>query len=237
MVKVWEKRLDLAQMASELRGHGCVEDVALATIDRDGELRVAAVVVPSIRGSELIEREGSGSFSRALRASLTPTFDPVLHPRYWRIVPELPADTQGRLPPGAIRALFGASQPGAVVADRPEVLDEFIGRDFVERSCRVPLDLTCFAGHFPEVPVVPGVLELDWAMEQVAQLLGHAPRVAEIESLRLASPLKPGQRFHVYSRVTRGDETGAKVEFKLWSRDATHATGRVRLEVAEESPP
>lgn len=236
MVKVWEKRLDLAQMASELRGHGCVEDVALATIDRDGELRVAAVVVPSIRGSELIEREGSGSFSRALCASLTPTFDPVLHPRYWRVVPELPANTQGRVPLGAIRALFGASQ-GAVVADRPEVLDEFSGSGFVERSCRVPLDLTCFAGHFPEVPVVPGVLELDWAMELVAQLLGHAPRVVEIESLRLASPLKPGQRFRVHSRVTRGDETGVKVEFKLWSGDATHATGRVRLEVAEEFPP
>jgi acyl-coenzyme A synthetase/AMP-(fatty) acid ligase/3-hydroxymyristoyl/3-hydroxydecanoyl-(acyl carrier protein) dehydratase len=230
VVKVGEKRLDLVQMTSELRGHGCVEDVALATIDRDGELRVAAVVVPSTRGSELIEREGRGSFSRELRASLNPTFDPILHPRYWRIVPELPANSQGKVPLDAVRALFGASQPGGVVADRPEVLDELSGSDFVERSCRVPLDLACFPGHFPELPVVPGVLQLDWAMELVAQLLGRPARVTEIKSLKLASPLRPGQRFRVHSRVSAGE----RVEFKLWSRDATHATGRVRLQVSQE---
>ena len=78
--------------------------------------------------------------------------------------------------------------------------------------------------------MVPGVLQLDWAMELVAQLLGQAPRVAEIQSLKLTSPLRPGQRFRVHSRVT----AGAKVEIKLWSSDATHATGRVRLEEPEE---
>jgi hypothetical protein len=65
-------------------------------------------------------------------------------------------------------------------------------------------------------------------MELVAQHLGHTPRVAEIITLKLTSPLRPGQRFRVHARVV-GDE---KVEFKLWSKEATHATGRVRLEVS-----
>jgi 3-hydroxymyristoyl/3-hydroxydecanoyl-(acyl carrier protein) dehydratase len=194
---------------------------------------VAAVVVPSTHGSALIEREGRSSFSRGLRASLDMTFDPVLHPRYWRIVSELPVNSQGKLPLDAIRALFGVSQPGGVADDRPELLDELSGSDFVERSCRVPLDLTCFPGHFPDVPVVPGVLQFDWAMELVAQLLGHAPRVSEIQSLKLTSPLRPGQRFRIHSRIT----AGAKVEFRLWSEDATHAAGRVRLETSEETLP
>jgi 3-hydroxymyristoyl/3-hydroxydecanoyl-(acyl carrier protein) dehydratase len=201
--------------------------VVLVTIDRDGELRVAAIVVPSIRGSELIEREGRGKFSHVLRAMLTPTFDPVLHPRYWRIVSELPANSQGKLPLETIRALFGVSQPCRVVADRPQVLGELSGSDFVERSCRVPPDMACIPGHFPEAPVVPGVLQLDWAMDLVTQLLGQTPRVTEIESLKLAAPLRPGQRFRLHVRVTAGE----KVVFKLWSRHVTHATGRVRLEV------
>ena len=78
-----------------------------------------------------------------------------------------------------------------------------------------------------EIPVVPGVLQLDWAMDLVVQLLGQAPRVTEIESLKLTSPLRPGQRFRIQSRVT----ADSKVVIKLWSRDAIHATGRVRLEV------
>ena len=228
VVKVGEKRLDLAEMASELRGHVCVEDAALLTIEREGELRVAAVVVPSSRGSELMEGEGRGSFGRRLRSSLAMTVDPVLHPRYWRIVHELPADSQGKLPLDVLRALFGAKQPSEVVTDRPEVLSELSGSDFVERACRVPLDLICFPGHFPGVPVVPGVLQFDWAMELVAQHLGHAPRVAEIELLKLTSPLRPGQRFRLHIRIA----TDATVEFKLWSKEVTYATCRVRLDVS-----
>jgi acyl-CoA synthetase (AMP-forming)/AMP-acid ligase II len=228
VVKVGEKRLDLAEMVSELRGHECVEEVALLTIEREDELRVAAVVVPSIRGSELIQREGRSSLSRALRASLAHAFDPVLHPRYWRIVHALPADSQGKLPLGALRALFGASSPGETKAERPEVLSELSGGDFVERWCRVPLDLACFPGHFPNRPVVPGVLQFDWAMELVAQQLGHTPRVAEINSLKLTSPLRPGQLFRLHVRVS----AEGKVEFKLWSKEATYATGRLRLEVS-----
>jgi acyl-coenzyme A synthetase/AMP-(fatty) acid ligase/3-hydroxymyristoyl/3-hydroxydecanoyl-(acyl carrier protein) dehydratase len=228
IVKVGEKRLDLAQMASELRGHECVEDAALLTIEREGELRVAAVVVPSIRGSELIEREGRGSLSRGLRASLAMTFDPVLHPRYWRIVHELPTDSRGKLPLNTLRALFGASQSDEVMADRPDVLSELSGSDSVERACRVPLDLVCFSGHFPREPVVPGVLQLDWAMEMVAQHLGHIPRATEIESLKLTSPLRPGQRFRIRIRIT----SDAIVEFKVWSKEATYSTGRVRLEMS-----
>jgi len=228
VVKVGEKRLDLTQMTSALRAHVNVEDAVLAAIDRDGELRVAAVVVPSEVGSNLIEREGRGSYSRALRASLALHFDPVLHPRYWRIVSELPTNSQGKLPVGAVRALFGASPQSGSLADRPEVLDEFRGEDVIERSCRVPLDLACFSGHFPDRPVVPGVLQLDWGMELVAILQQRAPELAEVESLKLISPLRPGQRFRLQSRLLHGE----KFEIKLWSQSATYAIGCVRLEGA-----
>ena len=63
-------------------------------------------------------------------------------------------------------------------------------------------------------------------------LLGRAPRVAEIEALKLASPLRPGQRFRVHTRIS----AGAKVELTLCSEAVTHATGRVRLEELEETP-
>jgi 3-hydroxymyristoyl/3-hydroxydecanoyl-(acyl carrier protein) dehydratase len=80
---------------------------------------------------------------------------------------------------------------------------------------------------------VPGVLQLDWALELAAQLLGAPPLVVEIESLKLSSPLRPGQRFRIRSRLGEN----AKVEFKVWSRDSTHATGRVRLKMSSESSP
>jgi acyl-coenzyme A synthetase/AMP-(fatty) acid ligase len=67
VVKVGEKRLDLARMESQLRGHPWVTEVALVTLDREGEPRVAAALVPSERGWERLRHEGRRAFGRALR--------------------------------------------------------------------------------------------------------------------------------------------------------------------------
>jgi 3-hydroxymyristoyl/3-hydroxydecanoyl-(acyl carrier protein) dehydratase len=37
---------------------------------------------------------------------------------------------------------------------------------------RVPLELDCWPGHFPNWSVVPGVLQLDWVIEIIAKWLG-----------------------------------------------------------------
>jgi acyl-CoA synthetase (AMP-forming)/AMP-acid ligase II len=228
VVKVGEKRLDLARMESQLRGHPCVAEVALATIDRDTELRVAAAVVPTERGWERIRLEGRLAFVRALRASLTENWDPVLHPRLWRTVRDLPENTQGKVPLDSLAQLFQEPDWEGPAADRPEVLEEFRGRSSLERLCLVPRDLSCFPGHFPDLPVVPGVLQLDWAMELVAELLDATPRIEAIESLKLLAPLEPGGRFRIRVRVA----PEARVDLKIWSEGAEHARGRVRLDTA-----
>jgi acyl-CoA synthetase (AMP-forming)/AMP-acid ligase II/3-hydroxymyristoyl/3-hydroxydecanoyl-(acyl carrier protein) dehydratase len=225
IVKIAEKRLDLAQMSAELRRHESVEEVALAAIERDGQSRVAAAVVLSPHGRALLERDGRLGFNRRLREHLRAGFDPVVHPRYWRVVSELPSNAQGKVPLESIRALFEAPEPRDAVTDRPELLNELRGSDFIERTCRVPEDLSCFAGHFPDVPVVPGVLQLDWAMECVRALLSREPRIAEIESLKLIAPLRPGREFKIHTRITSENN----VLLEITSTEAIHAKGRVRL--------
>ncbi|MBW2493462.1 MAG: acyl-CoA synthetase [Deltaproteobacteria bacterium] len=225
IAKIGEKRLDLARMASELRAHAAVEEAALATIDRDAELRVAAAIVPSRSGWESIRRDGEREFVRSLRTRLADAWDPVLHPRYWRVVPELPANNQGKVALEALQRLFQPLESANTAADRPIVLDQFRGEDYLERSCRVPEDLDCFSGHFPGHPVVPGALQLDWAMDVAAELLDAPPRVAELESLKFPAPLKPGQAFRIRVRNVADDQ----LDFAISGNDADHARGRVRL--------
>ncbi len=225
IAKIGEKRLDLTRMASELRAKPSVEEAALATIDRDAELRVAAAIVPSEAGWELIQREGERAFVRVLRACLGEAWDPVLHPRYWRIVSRLPANSQGKVTLEALRGLFRPPESAKAEADRPIVLDQFRGRDYLERSCQVPKDLGCFSGHFPGHPVVPGALQIDWAMEVAAELLDAPPRVAELESLKFPAPLGPGQVFRIRVRNVANDQ----IDFTISGEDVDYARGRVRL--------
>jgi acyl-coenzyme A synthetase/AMP-(fatty) acid ligase/3-hydroxymyristoyl/3-hydroxydecanoyl-(acyl carrier protein) dehydratase len=235
VVKIGERRLDLTRMESQLRGQEWVEDVALTTLQREIEEpdteradpteRVAAVVVPSRQGWALIRDSGRRAFSSGLRSSLADAWDPVLHPRYWRFVVELPENQQGKIAQSLLRALFQDPDWGQLAGDRPERLGEIRSPQSIERSCLVPSDLSCFPGHFPDRPVVPGVLQLDWALALAEVWMGQALRVTEIESLKLLLPLEPGMRFRM--RVTRPQST--RLEIKLWNEDEVFAKARIRI--------
>ena len=233
VVKVGEKRLDLTRMASELRAIPTVEEVALATIDREAELRVAAAIIPSEEGWELIQQEGERAFIRVLRACLGDAWDPVLHPRHWRVVSMLPANSQGKVTLDALRSLFRPPKSAGAEADRPIMLEQFRGRDYLERSCRVPKDLGCFSGHFPGHPVVPGALQLDWVMDVATELLDTPPRVAELESLKFPAPLGPGDVFRIQVR----NVAEAQLDFTIFAEDVDYARGRVRLAHGPKSGP
>jgi acyl-CoA synthetase (AMP-forming)/AMP-acid ligase II len=225
IAKIGEKRLDLTRMASELRARPSVEEVALATIDREAELRVAAAIVPSVEGWKLIQQEGERAFVRILRNCLEAAWDPVLHPRYWRFVSKIPANTQGKVTLDALRNLFRSPESANTDTDRPIVFDQFRGRDYLERSCQVPKNLGCFSGHFPGRPVVPGALQIDWVMDVVAELLDEPPRVAELESLKFPAPLGPGQAFRIHVRNIAKN----RIDFTISGEGVDHAKGRVRL--------
>jgi 3-hydroxymyristoyl/3-hydroxydecanoyl-(acyl carrier protein) dehydratase len=149
----------------------------------------------------------------------------VLHPRYWRVVSRLPANSQGKVPLDALRSLFRPPESAGAEADRPITLEQFRGRDYLERSCRVPKDLSCFSGHFPGHPVVPGALQLDWVMDVVAELLDTPLRIAELESLKFSAPLGPGHAFRIHVRNVANDQ----IDFTISAEGVDYARGRVRL--------
>jgi acyl-coenzyme A synthetase/AMP-(fatty) acid ligase/3-hydroxymyristoyl/3-hydroxydecanoyl-(acyl carrier protein) dehydratase len=231
VVKVGEKRVNLDRMESQLRGHAWVQEVALTLVDRDTDLRVAAAVVPSEEGMEQIRERGRSGLGRGLRASLAGFWDPVVQPRLWRVVPALPANEQGKLTRSALDELFREASYGEASMDRPEVLEELRGSDFLERACRVPHDLACLPGHFPDQPIVPGVLQLDWVMELAAQLLERVVEVRELRAIKLLAPLRPGDSFRIHVRATAAGE----IAFSVFSEDHEHAKGRVRLNAGEET--
>jgi acyl-CoA synthetase (AMP-forming)/AMP-acid ligase II len=225
VVKVGERRLDLVQMESQLRGHALLADAALVVVERDGEPRVAAAVVPTEAGWALLREEGRRGFGRSLAAGLAADWHPVLHPRLLRTLSRLPENPQGKVTADALRALFREPERSAV--DRPQVLEELRGSDEIERVCRVPSELSCFAGHFPDAPVVPGVLQLDWAMELAGELMDTAPAAEAIESVKFRAPLGPGALFRIRVCVARG-----RVDFRLWGESTEHTAGLVRLATA-----
>ncbi len=220
VIKVGEKRLSLPDMEDALRGHAWVSNVALLPLGPAADVRVAAVVVPSPEGRAALEREGRRAVSASLAARLEPLFDRVLLPRAHRYVDELPRDDRGKTTVAALAGLFAPDE--GLPCTEPERISERRSPGRLERSLRVPVDLAFLEGHFPGFPIVPGVVQLRWALAIAAELLGRPPRVARVEALKFRDLLRPGQSFRA---VVALDVKGEAFEFRLTSDDA--ASGRV----------
>jgi 3-hydroxyacyl-[acyl-carrier-protein] dehydratase len=81
----------------------------------------------------------------------------------------------------------------------------------------VPLNHPCYDGHFPERPILPGVVLLELVVEQVGR---GAPRA--IPSVKFQRALAPGETFTLHWR-----ETGERVSFRCESGGEPVAEGTI----------
>ncbi len=109
LVKIEEKRISLTAMTERLRALPTVADGALVVLHGRRTCLGAAVVLDDAGQRQLAE-QGGVRFSRRLRLSLAPWFEPVVLPRKWRFVPSLPTDSQGKTTAAALTALFSEAQ-------------------------------------------------------------------------------------------------------------------------------
>lgn len=177
----------LESLASRLRSHSWVRDVRvfLPSADGGGGARLGqptALVVPSADGVRALRLGGK----QRLVAAWEPVVGRAGQPRatgleLW-LVDALP--TVGR----EAEALAEATKPVPVVSDlvRDAKLPSLTCR------VRVPYELPVFRGHFPSRPIVPGVVQIGWAVD-IARAQGVVDgRFAGISGAKFRRVLQPG---------------------------------------------
>jgi 3-hydroxymyristoyl/3-hydroxydecanoyl-(acyl carrier protein) dehydratase len=76
----------------------------------------------------------------------------------------------------------------------PEILGERAAPGRVELELRVPAQLACFAGHFPGLPILPGVIQVDWSVRLARPRLPLRGEFAGMEQLKFLSIVRPEAR-------------------------------------------
>ncbi len=89
---------------------------------------------------------------------------------------------------------------------------------------RVQPDLACLRGHFPALPVVPGAVQLGWALEFGAEFLGSASSMRACLSVKFERIIQPGRSL----RLLVASEVGTSMlRVEYWSALGRHSSGRI----------
>ncbi|RAS38080.1 AMP-binding protein [Paraburkholderia bryophila] len=186
VLKLDGKRVSLPELEARLARHPYVAQAALVPLEGATRKRVGAVVALTEAGSEALRDEGRVALAKTLRRHLADFFDVVVLPRHWRFRATLPFDARGKLPVAALAAAFEPRREGM------EVLAEARSGDTLHYDLRVPPTLVHFAGHFPGLPILPGVVQVDWAIRLAADHVPAARAIASVDRLKFMAPVAPG---------------------------------------------
>ncbi|RKT24743.1 acyl-coenzyme A synthetase/AMP-(fatty) acid ligase [Paraburkholderia sp. RAU2J] len=190
VLKLDGKRVSLPELEARLALHPYVAQAALVPLAGASRERVGALVALTEAGSVALRDEGRVLLARTLRRHLAGYVDVVVLPRHWRFRLSLPFDARGKLPVSAVAAAFGARAEGIEVL--AEALTQAHSGDTLHYELRVPPTLVHFAGHFPGLPILPGVVQVDWAVRLAADHLPAVRAVASIDRLKFMAPVSPG---------------------------------------------
>jgi len=221
IVKIEEKRVSLDAIEAALVGAGLVREARVLCVPDAVRQSLAAFVLPTEAGSALLAQDGKAAFNARLRAALAPLVEAVALPRRWRYLDAWPVNAQGKTPQSQLLALLdeGPRFPALrVLAEEPaRVLLELV----------VPSDLLYFDGHFRVAPVLPGVVQVDWAIHYGRQYLGLAGVFKGINALKFQQMIRPG---HPVQLELVHDQVKNSLNFRYLSDAGAHASGRILLE-------
>ena len=223
IVKLEEKRISLPMLELALTHHDWVAEARLGVV-HENRASLGALLVLSDSGLFALREHGRRALTQALRQHLSDHCEALALPRRWRLLRHLPLNSQGKLPQAQVDALLLAPRPKL-----PEVMSQREDEGQWTLNLSIPPDLAYFSGHFPTTPVLPGVVQVEWAMTLGQQLLDLPPRFAGMEVLKFQQLVRPGDAIEL---TLRFDRERSKLHFAYRNATAACASGRIVLEEA-----
>lgn len=222
IVKLEERRVSLTAIERRARALPELHEVRVVLLPGQRS-RLVAVATLSADGQALLEKLGKRALVDRLRQALAAGIELPAIPRRWRFVETLPTNEQGKTTERALASLFAPSQP----------IPQWLERDHAHALIRLQVapDLRVFEGHFPALPVLPGVALLDWAIGFGRAAFASAGAFVRMDNLKFQSIVRPGAVLELH--LAWHPANGA-MDFRYASATAMHASGRVIFARAQE---
>lgn len=96
IIKIEEKRISLVEVEKRLEQLSWINECAVIPFEEPNRLILASVIVLSDEGKQTLNSVGKGKFWLLLRNELRKWLEPIAIPRRFRVVEEIPLNSQGK---------------------------------------------------------------------------------------------------------------------------------------------
>ena len=220
IVKIEGKRISLTAIEERLRASPLTRDARALVLDGRRQ-RIAAVILLSASGRHQLGQLGKLAVNSMLRALLRETIEAVGLPRLWRYVDALPINAQGKTTEAALIALCGNrnSRPTQAIECRVHKADQRAVFELI-----APSDLLYFDGHFRDMPILAGVVQIEWIIAFGRRCFDLPPFFCAIHALKFQRVISP--ELPITLELVH-DPLKSCLSFKLSSHLGSHASGRI----------
>ncbi|ACV27986.1 ApeI family dehydratase [Kangiella koreensis] len=114
----------------------------------------------------------------------------------------------------------------------PEIISQNVNDHQLELELLINPELDAFAGHFDQFPIIPGVVQISWALHFFSSLLANQ---SEASSTRQVSSIKTLKFQHVITPNSRVkldlsfDDSKQMLAFRFYNSQHQYSSGKILL--------
>lgn len=107
---------------------------------------------------------------------------------------------------------------------QPEIISLRREADTVRLTLRIPEALVYFRGHFEQVPLLPGVVQVDWAIRLGRQHFNMPPNFKKLSALKFMHVISPGAQLTL---VLTWQADASELSFRYEAAELLYSSGRI----------
>lgn len=221
MVKIAEERVSLPEMEERLCEYKYIEKSYVSALNSQDRNIICAAITLNDLGKEYIIKNGRHQFIKDLKQYLLDYFPNVVLPRKIRIVNTIPVNTQGKYIKSDIMGMFESNVAEPIMQNIVKTDSEF------SADLTFLQDSSYFNGHFPDHPILPGVIQIHFVLSFIKQFFNVEMNDYHILRLKFSNIILPDVPVHI--ELKRNSPT--EFTFNYFNGDKKYSGGKIVAKV------